>query len=223
MVKIPKNIILTWKDKNIPSYVFDNHNKLNLEFKILFFTDKDIVLFLNKYYGHSYVKFFEKIPFGRYKADFFRYCYLYKKGGFYLDIDIEPIIPIRSFFKKETTFFSVLSTHEGHIFQAVLFSQPNSYIIKMCIDSMLKYGSNIGIDPPDVFPFTGHPTKCMYENLEIFLRKKPNAGKNIYKKEQIELAEEKKRILGRYAVYYKGKKIFYSRYSNYKREKGFIK
>ena len=56
---------------------------------------------------------------------------------------------------------------------------------------MLKYGYNIGVDPPDVFPFTGHPTKCIYENLEVFLGKKTNIGKNIHKNEWIELAEEK--------------------------------
>ena len=29
-----------------------------------------------------------------YKADFFRYCYLYKYGGYYFDIDIEPVLSI---------------------------------------------------------------------------------------------------------------------------------
>ena len=222
-MNIPNDIILTWKDDTIPNYVINKWGNLNENYNILFFNDNDIISFLKTNYDDSYAEFFSKIPFGRYKADFFRLCYLYKKGGCYVDIDIEPLLPIDDILNKKEniTFLSVLAYNSGHIFQAVLFSAPNNPIIKMCIDSMLFYGSNIGIDPEDKPPFTGHPTKCMYDNIYKILDSDIKYGYNTYNNECILLGKE---IIseGRFATIFPEKKIFgYSRYANYDREGGF--
>lgn len=221
MKPIPKQIVMTWKDANLPKFVFENLKKLNPEFEILLFTDKEVIKFLANHYGTAYVDFFKALRFGKYKADFFRYCYLYQKGGFYLDVDLEPTRPIKDYFDEKTTFFSSLSLQKGHIFQAVLFMTAGNPIIKKSIDDMLRIGPLVGIDPPNIPPFHGHPTKCLYDNLANFLGKNPTTGFQQHKDQYIALAEEKKKVFGREAVYYKGKKLFYSRYRSYKTEKGF--
>ena len=80
-MKIPNNIIVTWKDSNIPSYVIANIKKLNPDKEILFFTDEDVVKFISEEYDSSYVDFFHSVKRGCSKADFFRYCLIYKEGG----------------------------------------------------------------------------------------------------------------------------------------------
>ena len=215
--KIPENIILTWKDNSIPNYIFERIKLLNPEKKIIFFTDEDIINFLLKNYNLDYVNFFNRLDFGRYKADFFRYCYLYKKGGYYVDIDIEFICPINDILEKDIDFFSVIGDkNKGHIFQALLFVKPNNIIIKNCITSMFYHGPKIGLDRHKF------PIKSMYDNIYKFTNEIPKMG-IIYKNNlKIQLAEELK-INDRYTILYKSRKIGFSRYLNYDRYYGFNK
>ena len=217
---IPKTIILTWKNKKIPKYIIEKWEKLNPEFNINFFDDEKIIEFLNKEYDYTYSSFFKKIKFGRYKADFFRYCYLYKYGGYYFDIDIEPLEPIKNIFNN-SSLTTVLSTINNNIFQAVLIVGKNNPIIKKCINDMFHYGYNIGINPPDIPPYHGHPTKCMYLNISEYTNIK-------LLKEGIIILENESITLGKEVLYQKriairiNNKIFgFSRYENYSRENGF--
>ncbi len=98
---IPNKIILTWKDHRVPEYVFDNIKNLNPDKEIVFFEDKDCRKFLKEEYGDSFVKHFDEEKSGCFKADFFRYAYLYKNGGHYTDIDIEYQVPISEVLPKE--------------------------------------------------------------------------------------------------------------------------
>lgn len=219
---IPKHIILTWKDHQIPPVILDAWKRLNPEYTILFFTDKDILQFLQTHYGEEYCTFFSKIPFGRYKSDFFRYCYLYKCGGFYVDIDIEPLLSIEEVLPSPLSFLSIVSTYfPEQIFQAVLWSEANHPILARCICSMLYYGSNIGIDPPDVYPFRGHPTVCMYTNMCKLLQCSAiQEGVNGDSSQQIVMGIER-RVENRQGIFIQGKLFGYDKYLHYDRDHGF--
>ena len=86
---IPKNIIQTYSHKHkIPEKVFLNIAKFAPDYKHLVFDDDDCIEFLRSNYSEHYVSIFNSYPRGAHKSDFFRYSYLYLKGGFYLDTDI---------------------------------------------------------------------------------------------------------------------------------------
>ena len=217
-MSIPDNILLTWKNRDIPRYVIENIVRINPNINISFFDDSDIKIFLNDYYGSEYVNFFDSIKLGYNKGDFFRYCYLYKYGGYYFDIDIEHILPVKQVIEKNTTFFSVISALlPGHIFQAILFSEPNNLIIKKCIDDMFKFGPN----PPITPSYIGHTTTCMFNNIQSVLQDFPRAGSFIRGNEKICLGREL-RYNNRYVCTYQNKLIAFSRYENYNREMGFL-
>lgn len=218
---IPRDIILTWKDNNIPPYVIQKWKTLNPDYNIKFFNDNDIINFLDIEYSNKFSNFFKEIPFGRYKADFFRLCYLYKYGGYYFDIDIEPISSIDRIINNKYTFISCLSLFSGHIFQAILITTKNNPIIKLCIDSMLYYGSNIGINPPDHPPYNGHPTKCMFDNIQQYTNSKIKEGNINYNEQNILLGKEIK-YKNRTAIQINDEIFGYSRYTNYDRKNGFI-
>ena len=135
---IPKKLMLTFKNTRLPSKVVTNWCKLNPSYEISFFTNATCEKFLREHYGKKHVKFFRNISRGMYKADFFRLCYLYKVGGMYADVDIEPIVPIDDYLNPHTTFFSVIAKNTHEIFQAMLGVTPNNPVIKMCIDSMMR-------------------------------------------------------------------------------------
>jgi mannosyltransferase OCH1-like enzyme len=159
---IPNNIILTYKDNSVPKYVFDNIKSLNSDKNILFFTDEDIIKFLSQEYESSYVDFFNSLKLGCTKGDFFRYCYLFKYGGYYCDIDICHLESIKSYITSDIEFFTINSgACKNTTFQALLFTIQEHPIIKKCIDDIM-----MPISAQDTFYST---TGDMYKNITQYL------------------------------------------------------
>jgi mannosyltransferase OCH1-like enzyme len=103
---IPKIIIQTWKDNNIPDKYKDDIasiKKMNPDFKYMFFTDKDIENFLKDNYPEYYITF-QKLPVIIQKIDFFRYVAIYHYGGFYFDLDMMGMYPIKDLLQYDCVF-----------------------------------------------------------------------------------------------------------------------
>ena len=97
-MKIPKNLYQVWHDKNNLPVFYNKYNtelkKLNPDYQIFLFDEKEIDLFVNTYYSGEIVELYNRIQIIAAKVDFWRILYLYKNGGVYLDIDsmfIEPL------------------------------------------------------------------------------------------------------------------------------------
>lgn len=89
--KIPKIIIQTWKDENIPQKyapLINSVKTLNKEYTYLFFSDEDIESFIKKNYL-EYYNTYQNLPIKIQKIDFFRYLAVYHYGGIYLDLDMQ--------------------------------------------------------------------------------------------------------------------------------------
>jgi mannosyltransferase OCH1-like enzyme len=94
---IPKTIYMCDKTlDNIKKHA-NNWKRLNPFYRIRLFDDRTCRLFLLKAYSPLFVQIFDYIPDGPIKADFWRVCVLFKLGGFYVDADIEPLIPLRHY------------------------------------------------------------------------------------------------------------------------------
>lgn len=211
--KIPNDIILTWKDHTVPSYVFNNIKKLNPDKNIVFFEDEDCRKFLRETYNENFVTRFDSETCGCHKADFFRYAYLYECGGYYTDVDIEYNVPIDDFVGEDTEFFSIISAmFSTHIFQAILYVTPKHRIIKNCLNDMLLYGPNMVYLPggyKNAPPYTGAPTERMYQN---YLNYTKTSDSN-----HLRLGNEVN-INGRYGCVYNNTCIAWSRYETFNRE-----
>lgn len=205
---------MTWKDNTVPSYVFDNIKTLNPEKEIIFFTDIDCKKFLRETYGKNFEEHFDKESSGAFKADFFRYAYLYEHGGYYTDIDIEYTLPIKDFFDENTEYFSIRSAlFHTHIFQAILYTTPKHKIIRDCLDDMLEYGPNFQNYPGGYNyepPYFGSPTERMFHNFSKYYQQ-------THDKTKLKLGQEAYYI-NRHACFYKDKIIAWSKYENYNRE-----
>tara|TARA_Y100001937_G_C7102212_1_gene323091 strand:- start:818 stop:1549 length:732 start_codon:yes stop_codon:yes gene_type:complete len=220
-MKIPNNIILTWKDNNIPSYVIANIKKLNPEKDILFFTDEDVVKFLSQEYDSSYTDFFHTIKRGCNKGDFFRYCYLHKRGGYYCDVDIKHREPIKNYISKDLDFFTVhagkafTGNGTGHIFQALLYCISDHPVIKMCIDDIM--GEKAQLDTHL------NTTSDMYKNISQFIGKK-NLKEGTLMNSNGEMIQLAKQVLldNEYACMSGNMVVAMSRYPEYDQEKGFL-
>jgi mannosyltransferase OCH1-like enzyme len=105
-IQIPKIIIQTWKDNNIPEKYYkdiESLKTLNSEFKFIYFTDDDIENFLKKYY-EKYYQTYLKLPVIIQKIDFFRYIAIYHFGGFYFDLDITGLYSLEEILDYECIF-----------------------------------------------------------------------------------------------------------------------
>ena len=107
--KIPYTIIQTMKTNNVTYNMYNavmSWINKNPEYDYIFFDDERCKQFLKDEYGEEYLHIFNMLGNGATKADFFRWCYLYKKGGIYLDIDMVCIKPLREYITDDLSFVS---------------------------------------------------------------------------------------------------------------------
>lgn len=86
---IPLNIFQTWHTKNLEPGMKETVNMVktqNPEFNHQLYDDDDCRVFINQYFGKEGLETYNNLIPGAYKADFWRYCILFIKGGIYLDI-----------------------------------------------------------------------------------------------------------------------------------------
>ena len=77
------------KDDEIINQILQNWKIKNPDFEIKYFSDDDIDKFFENHYKKESYK---KLKNGVAKADFFRICYINMYGGYWFDIDIEPLV-----------------------------------------------------------------------------------------------------------------------------------
>ena len=169
--QIPKVIIQTYYNKfKIPEKVFNNIKKFAPEYKHLIFDDNECIQFLNKYFDKKVAMTFNKLQ-GAHKADLFRYCYLYKFGGIYLDIKTELIKPLRDIFKENHT-YSVLSIINDSVYQGIIATPPNNQVFLKLVDFMIKLA-----DSEKPYHYIVFTIDC-YDKIRKECRKKLKPGLN---------------------------------------------
>jgi len=153
---IPKNIIQTYKNKNlVPNYIFENIKNKNKNWNYYFFNDKECREFLLEEYGKDFLDKFDSFKKGAHKSDLFRLCWLYKNGGVYIDIDTQILIPLDEIVKNINNNFTILQNDfRRNIYDDLISKQfnvkhktlINSFIvtnrgnihIKKCIENIMK-------------------------------------------------------------------------------------
>ena len=122
------NATQTWINNN-PDYNYE------------FYDDKRCIEFIKEYYDDNILTKFNVINTGAGKADFFRWLYLNKKGGVYLDIDTMCKVGLTEskLIKPKFDLVSMYSyTHKCRINHMILMSAPNTRLIKRSINKTLK-------------------------------------------------------------------------------------
>ena len=92
VANIPKVIVQFWHDSRaIPADVcecLDSWQPLTGQgFQRVLFDDNKARRFIAKHFGSSHVAAFDRCPHPAMRCDYFRLCYIYTYGGFYVDAD----------------------------------------------------------------------------------------------------------------------------------------
>lgn len=138
---IPNTVYFTYYDLNIiPEYVYKNINKYCDGYNIQIYDDKMCQDFINEYFGNYALNIFNSFEFGAHKADFWRYCILYIKGGLYFDIKTDFQVPIRDVFDLTipNTWYTVIANDKISIYNGIIVTPPRNPVIRECIDYIYK-------------------------------------------------------------------------------------
>tara|TARA_B100000886_G_C20380146_1_gene473566 strand:- start:313 stop:1008 length:696 start_codon:yes stop_codon:yes gene_type:complete len=143
MITIPKTIIQTGKQKSDINEHSIKWQKQNPEFKYIFFDDRDCREFIRTHFAQDVVFAFDTLKPGAFKADLFRYCYLFINGGVYLDLDSSPIIPLSEIIGHEVDFISVSERRNiPGVYQAFIACTPNCDFLFDAIRMIVKNCKN---------------------------------------------------------------------------------
>jgi mannosyltransferase OCH1-like enzyme len=154
--KIPKIIIQTAKDDEYKSLLHYNAQQtfleLNPEYEYKFFNDIDCREFIKNNFDLNVLDTFDMLNPGAYRADLFRYCYIYINGGCYFDNKYILRIPLREIIKNEYDNIYCKDRGDDLMFNSVIISIKNAIELKNCIDNIVEnvknnfYGS-VSLEP----------------------------------------------------------------------------
>jgi mannosyltransferase OCH1-like enzyme len=145
---IPKVIYQTWVSKKKNESVDVNRRTWidkNPTFEYEYFDDDDIEIFIKDNFDDNVFACYKRIINGSLKADLFRYCILYVRGGVYIDVDIKCIEPLEKIFDFDNITYIVSTdlcsiNRKDNLYQAFLAGEPKMQLfmnaIKHICDSM---------------------------------------------------------------------------------------
>lgn len=156
-ITIPKNIFQTWNTLTIPPKMQQSVNKLKFdhpEFAYYLYDDAMCRAFIKTHFDKKVVDAFDTLRPGAYKADLWRYCILYIKGGIYLDIKYECVAGFSLNQLLDREYFVLdrpgwWKKGEIGIYNGVMVCVANNPILRLAIDKIVEnvenreYGMNI--------------------------------------------------------------------------------
>lgn len=127
--------------ERIESHVVTQLKKQAQGYDYKFFDDEDIMAFFKENPDPNYPRIaevFYSFTKGEHRADLFRYYYLYKKGGIYVDSDLMLYDPVSQIIGKNT-FVSVWDIrHRGAAFNGFIAAVPRHPIVVAALDKLYR-------------------------------------------------------------------------------------
>jgi len=114
-VKIPKIIMQTWKNRDIPTKWQESPlsiKKYMPDWNYVLMTDEDNRNFVINYFP-DFLYYYDNFPYNIQRADAIRYLWLAINGGIYLDLDIVIQGPLDKFFTTDNDAYFVCSGNIG--------------------------------------------------------------------------------------------------------------
>ena len=149
-IVIPKSIYQTWHTKLLPPSMSNSVNlikSLNPKFNHYLYDDNDCREFIKNHFKSDVLNAYNSLIPGAYKADLWRYCILFIKGGIYLDIKYKPINGFRFVTLTESEHL-VADINNVDIYNALMICLPRNELlyksIRKIVDNVNNkyYGSN---------------------------------------------------------------------------------
>jgi mannosyltransferase OCH1-like enzyme len=145
--KIPRVIYQTFEDYDVPDGMYKSIKSwvdLNTEYEHYFFNGEDRINFIEKNFDNRVLEAYLKLLPGAFKADLWRCCVLYIKGGVYVDSDMICLRSLNELIDELDTFIisrdDPMSTKYLH--NGFIATIPNHPFLKKQIDNIVDNVEN---------------------------------------------------------------------------------
>jgi mannosyltransferase OCH1-like enzyme len=116
-----------------------------------YFDDHACRQYLTAHLGDRVARAFDGLRPGAFKADLFRYAFLYVQGGIYVDLDMLPVVPLQTLLDEHPR-AQLISCRERPgirgVWQGFLASVPGLAPLKWAIDRIVHYVETQYYPPP---------------------------------------------------------------------------
>ena len=175
---IPHVIYQTWQSKELPPKMADCMKRLkeaNPNFEHQLYDDATCRTFIETTYDADVLDAYDTLLPGAFKADLWRYCILYDKGGVYLDIKFqcEPGFSFEDIVSNGNAFYVREYNHNGTglyphiIYTGCIASPPKNPVFLKCIRQIVENCKNRYYGPEHTSPTGPYLFASMMEPEEI--------------------------------------------------------
>lgn len=145
--KIPRVIYQTFKSRHLTQGMYDavaSWKNLNPEFEHYFYGDEECIDFIKNHFDLDVLEsYFSLIP-GAFKADLWRCCVLYQKGGVYVDADMVCLKNLENFIAPDDEFVIARDDpmSKSFLYNAFIACVPNHKFLLTQIESIVENVKN---------------------------------------------------------------------------------
>jgi mannosyltransferase OCH1-like enzyme len=144
--KIPKLIFQTTFKKDISDTLHYNsiltYIELNPEYEYKLFDDYECRNFIKNFFDKNILDAYDLLIPGAFKADLFRYCYLYINGGCYFDCKSILKMPLRKIINKDDDLLLCKDIGKGYYNAVMLSIKGNDIMLKViniCVYNIINF------------------------------------------------------------------------------------
>jgi len=153
---IPSVIYQTNEELYLPKGLhgaISSWRQMNADYDHVYYTGEDARNFIRDNFEPRYLKAYDSLIPGAYKADFWRYCILYKRGGVYADSAMVALVPLREFLHPKDKFVSVIDWgYDGGLYNAFIACTPHHPIIEKALKLALERIEKRQLGPNPLWP-----------------------------------------------------------------------
>ena len=154
---IPKIIIQTSHNDTAHNLMHYNSiltlQELNPEYEYIHFNDDECRIYIKNNFNEKVLNAYDTLIPGAYKADLFRYCFLYKNGGCYFDCKMILYEPLRNIIKQSDTIILCNDDIPNAYLNAIIMMVPNNNKLLDLIDKICYYVENKSYRDDDILIF----------------------------------------------------------------------
>ena len=151
---IPKTILQTYVNNNIPALIYKNLKKIlqnNPEYDYRLITDKEGIEIIKTNFDERVLTAFLQLKIGATKGDFIRYIAMYLYGGVYLDLDASIELDLNTLIYPKDEFIFFING-DRNLEQFCFAIRPKHILMKKIIEEMI---TRIEKREPNIFRATG--------------------------------------------------------------------
>ena len=151
---IPPNIFQTWKEGEMTEEMLTAQNTFKSQkgYSYTFMNDQECHKFLLNEFGQDYANAYALLVPGAYRADFWRYCIIYKYGGVYADVKTTLFRDLDEILRPQDELVLVRDVPGHCLLNGFMACRPGHPVIKGAIDLCLERISrrDYGTSPLDL-------------------------------------------------------------------------